>query len=98
MEVTYHLQGIPFAWDLQKARTNQVKHGVHFERACEVFFDPFFCVVDASRKGDERNAIIGEDGSGRLLFVVHVQPVGDVLRLISARKSTRYERKTYENQ
>ncbi|MBF0463339.1 MAG: BrnT family toxin [Magnetococcales bacterium] len=87
-----------FAWDLQKVRTNEVKHGVRFECACEAFFDLFLCVVDASRQGDERNAIIGEDTSGRLLFVVHVQQVEDVFRIISARKAVKDERKIYESQ
>jgi uncharacterized DUF497 family protein len=39
MDITYQLQGIAFAWDADKARSNIEKHGVTFEEAAEVFFD-----------------------------------------------------------
>ncbi|MBF0179783.1 MAG: BrnT family toxin [Magnetococcales bacterium] len=98
MDETCHYQGITFVWNRQKALANRIKHGVSFERACEAFFDPFLCLVDASREGDERDAVIGEDVAGRLLFVVHVQQIGEIFRLISARKATGEEREHYENQ
>jgi uncharacterized protein len=41
MDVTYQLQGVLFEWDETKAQTNIQKHGVTFEEAAEVFFDPF---------------------------------------------------------
>jgi uncharacterized protein len=40
MSVRYSLQGIAFEWDEQKAQTNLKKHGITFEEAAEVFFDP----------------------------------------------------------
>ncbi len=40
MDVTYPLQGALFEWDENKAQTNIQKHGVTFEEAAEVFFDP----------------------------------------------------------
>jgi uncharacterized protein len=42
MEVVYRLQGSEFEWDDEKAATNTIKHGVTFEEAAEVFFDPFY--------------------------------------------------------
>lgn len=98
MDELYYLQGILFAWDIQKDLKNQVKHNISFKRACEAFFDPFLCVMDATRNFEERDAIIGEDASGRLLFVVHIQQQGDLFRIISARRATRDERNFYESQ
>jgi len=31
---------LTFEWDANKARTNQVKHGISFEEASTVFGDP----------------------------------------------------------
>ena len=42
MDVVYRLQGVAFEWDAQKALRNVEKHGVTFEEAAEVFFDPFY--------------------------------------------------------
>ncbi|MBF0135202.1 MAG: BrnT family toxin [Magnetococcales bacterium] len=98
MDATYNFQGISFVWNVQKARVNQTKHGVSFKHACEAFFDPFFCIVDASQQEETRDAIIGEDATGHLLFVVHIQQIGDIFRIVSARKATKSERKIYEDQ
>ena len=40
MDITYQLQGVLFEWDENKAKINIQKHGVTFEEAAEVFFDP----------------------------------------------------------
>lgn len=42
-DVLYRHNGIDFVWDANKAASNATKHGVRFERACEVFFDPPCC-------------------------------------------------------
>jgi uncharacterized DUF497 family protein len=47
MDVTYQIQGQLFEWDAEKAAVNLRKHGISFERSCEVFFDPFIFLVDA---------------------------------------------------
>jgi hypothetical protein len=41
-----------FEWDPDKARTNEGKHGIRFEDACEVFNDPFHALEDASDQGE----------------------------------------------
>lgn len=68
-----------------------------FLQAAEAFFDPFLKVVDASRNDEPRDAIIGMDKQWNLLFVVHIAFEDDVIRVISARKATRRERKDYED-
>jgi uncharacterized DUF497 family protein len=55
MDVTYQLQGVLFEWDENKAQTNIQKHGVTFEEAAEVFFDPFYQTGDASVDDEERD-------------------------------------------
>lgn len=42
MDVEYWLHGICFEWNREKATVNVRKHGVTFEEACEVFFDPSY--------------------------------------------------------
>jgi uncharacterized DUF497 family protein len=48
MDQLYEFQGLSFVWNSAKARANQRKHGVTFEQATRVFFDPLFRLVDAS--------------------------------------------------
>jgi uncharacterized protein len=97
MDIRFEKNGITFTWNGRKAAANSKKHdGITFEQATEAFFDPFFKVVDAGRNQEARDAVIGYDESGRLLFVVHIEVEGEVIRLISARKATITERNDYD--
>ena len=97
MDIHYELNGTSFVWNASKAAANPGKHdGITFEQAATVFFDPFFRWVDASRKGEPRDAVIGYDALSRLLFVVHVEQDGQAIRIISARRATSMERKHYD--
>lgn len=98
MDIHFEKKGVLFVWNDRKAAINPRKHdGVTFEQATEAFFDPFFKQVDAGRNDEARDAIIGYDASGRLLFVVHVEVEGEFIRLISARKATVTERNNYDS-
>ena len=99
MHVTrFSLHGIQFEWDEEKDRTNERKHGVDFETACEVFFDPFLRVVEvAEESGEIREAVIGLTVDWRMLYVVITERQA-VLRIISARPVVAAERKYYEDQ
>ena len=97
MDRRYELNGIMFVWDESKARKNLAKHEIMFEQAAEVFFDPFFRVIDASPEDESRDAVIGMDTDWSLLYVVHIGFEDDCLRIISARKATRSERQYYED-
>ena len=97
MDIRFEKNCITFTWNGRKAAANPKKHdGITFEQATEAFFDPFFKVVDAGRNLEVRDAVIGYDESGRLLFVVHIEVEGEVIRLISARKATITERNDYD--
>lgn len=85
-----------FEWDPAKAESNLTKHGVSFEEAATVFSD-FLSVTfdDPDHSFDENRFVtIGASEKGRLLFVSHTDRE-DVIRIISARESTRGERKMY---
>ena len=98
MDVYFVLNGVTFVWNEEKARVNPSNHdGVTFQQAAEAFFDPFLVVVDASRNDEERDAIIGLDRRWNLLYVVYIERENDTIRIISARKATRKERKYYES-
>jgi uncharacterized DUF497 family protein len=97
MDARFELNGVTFIWASAKALRNQHKHGVCFEQAAEVFFDPFLRLVDADRNQEPRDAVIGFDEEGRLLFVVHLIIEGECIRVISDRKATSAERQTYDS-
>ncbi len=86
-----------FEWDPKKAKSNLKKHGVSFDEAVTVFYDPLSATFDdPDHSGDEfRFVTIGFSSGSRLLFVSHSDR-GEVLRIISARPATAHERKRHE--
>ena len=86
-----------FEWNARKAAANLRKHGVSFDDAASVFFDPLSATGDdPDHSLDERRFVtFGMSSSGRLLVVAHVQN-DDVIRIITARHAVRAERKLYE--
>jgi uncharacterized DUF497 family protein len=95
MDVRYELNGDLFVWDAAKAEANLARHGVRFEEAASVFADPLFVLVDASRHNEAREAVIGFDSTGRLLYVVHVEIEANSIRIISARRAESNEERIY---
>jgi uncharacterized DUF497 family protein len=95
MDVHYELAGESFVWNGAKAEANWRKHGVRFEEAAQVFFDPFLVLTDASRHDEERHAVIGFDAGARLLFVVHLVIEDEYVRIISARRAEPQEEAEY---
>ncbi|MDX2229511.1 MAG: BrnT family toxin [Leptolyngbyaceae cyanobacterium bins.349] len=95
MNTNYSLEGLEFEWDETQAQSNFEKHGVTFVEAAEVFLDPFHVVGDASQNGEDREFALGYSLAERLLLVVHMER-GARIRIISARVTTRTERRLYE--
>lgn len=83
MDIIYRIQGVEFAWNEDKAQINIEKHGVTFEEAAEVFFDPFYQLGDATANNEQRNFILGYSIAQRLLLVVYLER-GSRTRIISA--------------
>jgi len=89
-----------FGWDEAKARSNARKHGVRFEDAMLIFADPW-ALVDQDRieGGELRWQTLGMVGGLVLLLVAHTARTEDqdeIIRIISARKAVRKERKRYD--
>lgn len=98
MNKTFLCEGQSFVWDREKAHSNLCKHGISFEQACQVFFDPFLKHEDAGTATEQRDAVIGMARDRRLMFVVSLLlETEDVIRIISARPATAIERRTYED-
>lgn len=87
-----------FEWDEEKAEANRTKHGVSFPEASTVFGDPLSLTqYDPDHSDDEdRYVTMGESSDGRLLVVSHTDR-DNRIRIISARRATRRDRKAYEN-
>jgi hypothetical protein len=94
-----------FAWDGEKNRVNQHKHGgIAFETAALVFDDP--CAIfrkDRIVAGEQRWHALGAV-EGAVLLVVHVYRIEDengeeeTIRIISAREADKRERRIYIQQ
>ena len=88
---------LKFEWDRQKAASNFSKHGVSFEDGLTVFADPLARIFDDEDHSIEelREIIVGHSARERLLVVCFTAQ-GESVRIFSARKATRRERKDYE--
>lgn len=88
---------LEFEWDPPKAAANLVKHKVSFEEAATVFGDPLGRILSDPRhsSAEERFALLGLSEARHLLAVMYADRDG-VIRIISARRATRRERKSYE--
>ena len=87
-----------FEWDQRKATVNAKKHGVSFEEARSVFFDERARLIEDPdhSEAEERFILLGLSNSLRLLLVCHCyRSGGNVIRIISARKATPRETKSY---
>jgi uncharacterized protein len=83
-----------FEWDEAKNRINIAKHGLSFQMAAKVFFDPKMQdVEDEGYEGEDRWNAIGIV-NGRVLFVTYTER-GNRIRIISARGAEPHERRRY---
>lgn len=86
-----------FEWDYRKAGSNVLKLGVSFDEAVSVFADAMALTFTDSdhSETEHRSRTYGISNKGRLLVVVHTERRNNV-RIISARKATRYEKTIYK--
>ena len=86
-----------FEWDENKAESNWLKHNITFEEAVTVFADPYLLFTEDSQHSEqeERQWAMGEAENGLMLVIVFTMR-GEQIRIISARKATKTERKRYE--
>ena len=99
MDETYSCVGFDFEWDAAKAASNFEKHGVTFREAATTWTDGY-----ALSRGDiehsweeERIMRIGFSLKANLLLVIHCyRECGGRVRIVSARKATSEEARSYE--
>jgi len=86
-----------FEWDPNKAKKNMKIHGISFDEASTAFKDTLSLTIYDPLHSDEedRFTAIGNSCKNRLLIIVHTVR-GIKIRIISARKATKKERKQYE--
>jgi uncharacterized DUF497 family protein len=89
---------VPIIWDERKNQANQNEHGVSFEEAATVFYDPLEVTVDdpAHSYSEHRFWTVGQSSAGRLIVLSYTEG-SSTIRIISARKPEPSERRDYES-
>ena len=87
-----------FEWDESKNKINIKKHGIDFQDVTEVFDGPMIVNID-DRYDYGETRLIGFGWMRQIVvLVVHVEIDDDTIRILSARKANRYERKRFEKE
>ena len=83
-----------FEWNEKKRKLNIKKHGIDFINS-PVIFDNYTLTIEDNRfeYGEERFITFGIL-MGRVVVVAHTENVNSI-RIISIRRATKYEEKTY---
>jgi len=90
---------LQFEWDVNKAKSNIIKHNVSFEEAKSVFYDYHAIEFydDEHSEWEDRFLMLGMSSRLNLLLVCHCYRSGDnIIRIISARKATNNEAQHYQ--
>jgi hypothetical protein len=84
-----------FEWDEEKNLVNQRRHGISFEEASTIFEGPVLSLEDEGQQSEVRERSYGLIGGVVVVCVIHTDR-GGAIRIISARKATRNERKHFD--
>ena len=87
-----------FEWDDKKAERNTLKHGISFEMAAFAFDDPYALMMEDEKHSthERRQWLIGDSGEKVLIVVFTMRPPRGNIRIVSARRANRRERRMYE--
>ena len=91
---------IKFTWDKNKDAQNQKKHKVSFDEAKTVFYDDKAILIADPDHSDEedRFILLGLSFKIRTIVVCHCCREGDsIIRIISARKADKQEKRDYKS-
>ena len=92
---SFHDKEYDFEWDEKKSRANRKKQGISFDQATILWDDPFLLEFHLLCRGEERWGVVGRVGAGDYLTAI-ITYRGEVVRIISVRKSTPREIEEYE--
>ncbi len=85
-----------FEWDAVKNNINIRKHGIDFADVVDIFNHPMLTILDERVDyGEQRWVAIGKIYAITGV-VVYTERIGDIIRIISARKATKHEARQYE--
>jgi uncharacterized DUF497 family protein len=88
---------VRFEWDPRKAEANLRTHGVSFAEAVTVLEDEFaLSREDPDAVEEPRFVTLGLSNLANLLVMVYAYREPDVIRVISAWKANRRQRRHYE--
>lgn len=87
-----------FEWDNRKAERNALKHGISFAMAAFAFDDPFALILDDEKHSshERRHWLIGDSEAKVMVIVFTMRPTSGSIRIVSARRANRRERRIYE--
>jgi uncharacterized protein len=85
-----------FQWDADKSASNAAKHGISFLQAAQIFRGLILKTQDTRRDYGEPRFIALGAFDGEVLRVVFTERDGDI-RLISAWRAGRHDRKKYQS-
>jgi uncharacterized DUF497 family protein len=99
--IQFELKGLLFQYEEEKGRKNFKKHGVLFEDAAWTFFDEWRETNFNRSNGDEDRWETMGHAKEEILFVVYTERKNsdgkEVTHLISARKTSKRERKRMDS-
>ncbi len=84
-----------YEWDREKAENNRQKHGIDFADAVTALEDDAGLTLEDQYSDEERFVTVEMDALGRVLVVIYARR-GERIRVISARRATRSERKQHQ--
>jgi uncharacterized DUF497 family protein len=86
-----------FEWDREKAAANYRDHGIQFNEAATVLEDESALTREDTEALDEQRFVsVGMSSDGHVLVVVFTHREPDIVRIISAWKANRRQRREYE--
>jgi uncharacterized DUF497 family protein len=85
-----------FEWDLDKSRSNLVKHGIDFDTAKNLWLDEDRIEIWASHPVENRGIVIGKHQNKLWTAIFTMR--GTTIRIISVRRARKREAKLYEEE
>ncbi len=86
-----HIMAVRYEWDPVKSLANLRKHGVGFADAVIALEDEQALKVPDTGHHEYRFRTLGVGPESNVLFVVHAEQGGNLIRVISARRATKTE-------
>jgi len=84
-----------FEYDPDKSLSNKAKHGIDFQEAQALWLDMDLVEIRARIEDEPRHMVIGRIGDRHWSGIITYR--GDVIRIISVRRSRQEEVRVYES-